>query len=76
MWDAVSGGSQIQSIGLQQSGGAPTNKIQSVTSESTVRYICDAGGNVTNDGAHTCTYDAENRIVSVDGGSTATYAYD
>lgn len=25
---------------------------------------------------HSYTYDAENRIVSVDGGATATYAYD
>lgn len=75
-WDAVSGGTQIQSITLQQSGGAPTNQVQSVTSGSTVNYTYDAAGNVTNDGAHAYTYDAENRIVSVDGGSTATYAYD
>jgi hypothetical protein len=31
---------------------------------------------VTNDGNHSYTYDAENRIVSVDGGATATYVYD
>jgi RHS repeat-associated protein len=76
MWDAVSGGNQIQSIALQQSGGSSTNRIQSVTSGSTVNYSYDSAGNVTNDGAHTYTYDAEDRIVSVDGGSTATYAYD
>lgn len=76
VWDAVSGGSQIQSITLQQSGGAPTNQIQSVTSGSTVNYTYDSAGNVTNDGAHVYTYDAENRVVSVDAGSTATYAYD
>jgi hypothetical protein len=36
----------------------------------------DAAGNVTNDGiGHTFTYDAENRIISVNGGST-TYVYD
>jgi RHS repeat-associated protein len=36
----------------------------------------DAAGNVTNDGlGHTFTYDAENRIVSVNGGA-ATYVYD
>ncbi len=34
VWDAVSGGTQIQSITLQQSGGAPTNRIASVTSGS------------------------------------------
>ncbi len=72
VWDAVSGGSQIQAITLQQSGGAPTNRIASVNG---VSYSYDAAGNVTNDGAHSYTYDAENRVVSVDGGA-ATYAYD
>jgi RHS repeat-associated protein len=36
----------------------------------------DAYGNVISDSAHTYTYDAENRLTSVDGGSTATYVYD
>jgi RHS repeat-associated protein len=36
----------------------------------------DAAGNMTNDGTHTYTYDAENRIIQVDGGATATYVYD
>lgn len=35
----------------------------------------DLAGNVINDGFHTYAYDAENRITQVDGGSTATYAY-
>jgi RHS repeat-associated protein len=76
MWDATSGGNQIQSITLQQSGGAPTNRITSVTAGSTVNYTYDAAGNLTNDGVHSYGYDSENRIVSVDGGSTASYAYD
>jgi len=76
MWDATSGGNQIQSITLQQSGGAPTNQIASVTAGSTVNYTYDAAGNVTNDGVHSYGYDSENRIVSVDGGSTASYSYD
>src|SRR5262249_57851269 len=42
MWDAISGGTQIQSIALQQSGGVPTNQIASVTSGSTVNYLYDA----------------------------------
>jgi RHS repeat-associated protein len=76
-WDAVSGGSQIQSVTLQQSGGAPTNRITSVTnSGATANYTYDAAGNVTNDGVHSYTYDAANRVVSVDGGATAQYAYD
>jgi len=76
MFDATSGGNQIQSITLGQSGGAPTNQIASVTSGSTVNYTYGATGNVTNDGVHSYGYDSENRLVNVDGGSTASYAYD
>ena len=36
----------------------------------------DAAGNVINDGMHTYQYDSENRLVSVDGGATASYGYD
>jgi len=39
-------------------------------------YQYDASGNLTNDGVHTYTYDGENRITQVDGGSTASYVYD
>jgi RHS repeat-associated protein len=38
-------------------------------------YSYDAAGNLLYDGFHNYTYDAENRIVSVDGGAT-TYIYD
>ena len=72
MWNATSGGTQIQSVTLQQSGGAPTNRIATLNSAS---YSYDSGGNVTNDGSHSYTYDAENRVVSVDSGA-ATYNYD
>jgi RHS repeat-associated protein len=77
MWDAMTGGNQIQSVALEQSGGAPTNRIESVTSGgATENYSYDAAGNVTNDGVHGYTYDAENRLVSVDGGGTGQYSYD
>ena len=76
MWDATSGGSQIQSMTLQQSGGVPTNRLTSVTNPSTtLNYSYDANGNVTNDGAHIYTYDSENRLVTMDSGA-ASYAYD
>jgi RHS repeat-associated protein len=39
-------------------------------------YLYDAAGNMTYDGTHAYTYDAENRLAQVDGGSTATYTYD
>jgi len=36
----------------------------------------DAAGNLINDAFYRYTYDAENRLIQVNGGSTATYAYD
>jgi len=39
-------------------------------------YQYDAAGNLIADGFHNYTYDAENRITQVDGGSTASYLYD
>jgi RHS repeat-associated protein len=39
-------------------------------------YSYDGAGNLLNDGAHSYTYDAENRIIAVDGGRTAVYLYD
>ncbi|MGC1294338.1 MAG: RHS repeat-associated core domain-containing protein, partial [Alloacidobacterium sp.] len=39
--------------------------------------ICyDAAGNITWDGVHSYTYDAEGNILNVDNGSTAVYVYD
>ena len=76
MYDPGNHDIQIQSVTLEQSGGAPTNRITSVTAGSTVNYTYDAAGNVSNDGVHSYTYDSENRLVSVDGGSTAQYSYD
>lgn len=78
VWDATSGGNQIQSVSVQTvsfpgTGSAPTNRISAV---SGTNYSYDANGNLTNDGSHTYSYDSENRVVSVDGGSTASYAYD
>ena len=39
-------------------------------------YQYDASGDLTNDGAHTYTFDGDGRIAKVDGGTTATYIYD
>jgi RHS repeat-associated protein len=45
-------------------------------------YLYDAAGNMTYDGSHTYTYDAENRLIQVDGTvgtcstATACYTYD
>jgi RHS repeat-associated protein len=39
-------------------------------------YAYDAAGNITNDGIHNYSYDAENRILYVDYDNTAIYVYD
>jgi RHS repeat-associated protein len=46
------------------------------TNNQLIGYQYDAAGNLLNDGNHSYTYDAENRITQVDGGSTASYFYD
>jgi RHS repeat-associated protein len=77
VWDATSGGTQLQSTALQQSGGASTNQVQSLTSGgTTATYYYDAAGNLVNDGVHTYQYDGENRLRRVDYAATASYAYD
>jgi RHS repeat-associated protein len=38
-------------------------------------YQYDAAGNMTNDGTHSYTYDAEDQATKVDAGNTATYLY-
>ncbi len=81
VYDGLPGGKTpptlIQSVQLEQSGGAPTNRITAVTNNGTPsNYVFDAAGNVTNDGVHSYTYDAANRLVSVDSGATAQYKHD
>jgi RHS repeat-associated protein len=45
------------------------------TNNQLTGYSYDAAGNMTYDGVHHYTYDAENRITQVDSGSTASYVY-
>ena len=56
------------------SGPAPQYAFDTKNHITSMTY--DSAGNVTNDGYHTYTYDAEGMIVTVDGGSTAGYVYD
>jgi RHS repeat-associated protein len=65
-----------------QTGTSGTNCNQASTGYNTKNQITsptgfmyDANGNLSNDTLHTYTYDAENRLVSVDGGATASYIY-
>jgi RHS repeat-associated protein len=73
VWDAVSGGGQLQNALMEQVGGIKTNRIASVNG---ITFSYDAGGNVAGDGARAFTYDAENRIVSVSGLVSESYSYD
>jgi YD repeat-containing protein len=73
VWDAVSGGNQLQNTVIEQVGGIKTNRIASVNG---IAFSHDASGNVTGDGTVTSTYDAENRSVSVSGLSSESYGYD
>ncbi|HMD84667.1 MAG TPA: RHS repeat-associated core domain-containing protein, partial [Terriglobia bacterium] len=58
-------------------GPCPQFTFSSSTNRITTSgYAYDAAGNVTNDGVHAYTWDAEGRIATVDAGSTATYTYD
>ncbi|HJQ68548.1 MAG TPA: RHS repeat-associated core domain-containing protein [Blastocatellia bacterium] len=71
-WDATSGGNQIQSVTIDQTGSVDNNRVKAVSGQV---YAYDAAGNLLNDGAHTYTYDSENRLVSVDG-TAGQYSYD
>jgi RHS repeat-associated protein len=57
-------------------GTAPGNSLSIDASTNRVStWTYDAAGNVTNDGRNTYAYDAEDRVISVNGGAT-TYSYD
>src|SRR5947209_6014024 len=47
----------------------------SATNQLPPPYQQDAAGNMIQDASHTYTFDAENRLSNVDGGSTASYIY-
>lgn len=53
-----------------------TNEYTAISSGASFTPTYDANGNTLTDGLHTYAYDYENRLISVDGGSTATYKYD
>src|SRR5262249_17072719 len=56
-------------------GTCHSSQTAALANNRAVGYTYDAAGNITNDGQHSYTYDAENRIIAVDGGNT-TYTYD
>lgn len=59
---------------LQQGSSGYVFDNNNHISGSGVTY--DALGNITNDGFHTYTYDAESRLIKVDGSASLVYQYD
>jgi len=52
------------------------NTINAYTNVAGSDLQYDNDGNLTNDGKFSYTYDAENKLIQVDGGSTSIYKYD
>ena len=56
-------------------GSCISSQLTYLASNQISGYTYDNAGNLVNDTVHTYSYDAENRLIAVDSGSTATYAY-
>ncbi len=60
----------------QTNGPCPNWTFNTATNQiSTSGYTYSSKGNLTGDGTHTYQWDAENRVISVDTGTTASYTY-
>jgi RHS repeat-associated protein len=59
------------------SGSCPSPQTPAGTNNrlTIAGFAYDAAGNLTHDANHSYSYDAENRLTQVDGGSTASYIY-
>jgi RHS repeat-associated protein len=66
-------GNRLHQTPLNGGAGSSLVYVNNQISDPAIHY--DASGNVISDGNHTYAYDAENRLISVDGGQTATYTY-
>jgi|SRR5579864_15299 len=73
---AGTGSTSVLTFSVNGAAGANGNCYhgQGLTNQPDT-YCFDAAGNLLSDGQHTYTYDAENRIIAVDGGQSATYVY-
>ncbi|HEX4738824.1 MAG TPA: RHS repeat-associated core domain-containing protein, partial [Allosphingosinicella sp.] len=61
---------------VQGSKSYAVNGLNQYTSAAGVGFGYDANGNLSSDGTSTYVYDAENRLVSVTGGTSVTMSYD
>lgn len=53
-----------------------SNGLNQYSAAGSASFSYDANGNLTSDGTNTYTYDVENRLVAVSGGTTASLRYD
>ena len=68
--DSEESGSDIQTVySILENSNRLTKKVADTD------YQYDNNGNIINDGEHTYSYDARNRLVSIDNGTTASYRY-
>jgi RHS repeat-associated protein len=67
--------SQAQTGGTLSGVYQPSLSVSAATNQISSGYSYDANGNLTNDALNTYVYDAENRLISMNGGAH-TYAYD
>ncbi len=52
------------------------NQYTAIVQGASINPLHDANGNLTYDGSNNYDYDDENRLISVNGGATASYKYD
>lgn len=70
-------GGSYSRIGLPQPLTSATyNAANQLTQRSGTNLTYDANGNLTSDGTNTYTWNARNKLVSISGGVSATFAYD
>ncbi len=68
--------SVVKNLSITSYTSDAVNKYTAINMGPVINPTYDANGNAVSDGSHTYTYDFENRILSVDGGLTASYKYD
>lgn len=66
-----------ESVPHTASGTGPNQSLSfNIANNQINSFTYDTAGNLINDGQHTYQYDADNNLVMIDNGNTATYWYD
>lgn len=76
-YDGVGNRTAVQVNGITTSYTANSmNAYTGIAQSTPVNYTYDANGNVLTNGIQTFSYDVENRLTTVNAGTTAVYTYD